>query len=247
MRYIYAVFFVFALSFVAFAGEIEDRVISPSVTVRIGDKIAGSGTIFIVGNKGYVITAGHVVDSQKVIKEVEEIKDGYVEVKKKIFWEPVSVLQDVYDKKKKIGEVIFNAKVVAFDIDEDNGGEDVSVLEVLNPKSLGLGARWGDSDDLNLGDDVLHVGSPYGFPGCLLKGSVMKMDFSLLRTSWTLVDMPTKGGCSGGGVFAKINNNYHFVGMVTRGDGAGLTLVKPSSIIKKILEKNKMRDIVDAK
>jgi S1-C subfamily serine protease len=239
---------VVALAFVAAlrADDVQDHVIAPSVRVKAKSG-TGSGTLF--GNEGsmYVITAAHVIEGDKEVKEVDVETEKGTEKRKKTFWPAIHITQSLYHEGKEVGELSLLCDVVAYSAPEESGGQDVAVLKVKHQDRMKSKAVWGDSRKLKIGDDLLHIGNMYGdISGGMAKGAVLRLDYHPQGLNATFMACSFGGarpGSSGGGVFAKNGEAWVFVGILTRGDSGGLVLIKTSEEILKILKENKLESL----
>lgn len=208
----------------AFSGEAEDKLLSMSVTVKTPCG-TGSGTIFTKGDKSYILTCGHVACGAKTIGP-----DGKTELV-----EDLDVVQTLFKNGKEVGELSLKAKLVAISLPEEEGGIDLALLEVRRGKDDRWGAAFLEDDKLGIGDELWHVGSLYGdVTNSLVKGHVARMDFRLKdwHSSFNVANLNSRPGSSGGGVWTKVGTEFKYCGMVVRGDGAGIALMKPVEVIK---------------
>jgi len=106
----------------------------------------GQGSGVIVDNGGYIVTNFHVVNGVSVVKGVSQITVR---------------LSD--------GRAIHDVEVI--------GTDPASDLAVLRIRASGLvAAAWGDSEKLEVGDQVLAVGSPYRLAQTVTAGIISAKD-----------------------------------------------------------------------
>ena len=55
--------------------------------------------------------------------------------------------------------------------------------------------KFGDSDEIKIGQRVLTIGNPFGFSGTLTQGIISRIDYAKGRTQ---TDAAINPGCSGG-------------------------------------------------
>lgn len=222
---------------------VEDQVLSTSCTVYLNDDNmkGGSATIFGTSDGQYAITAGHVVMGEWASKELEVFVCGQkVKVKSEGF-KPVWLFQQKFCNGKESASIRVKAEIVAYSPPEELGGVDVAVLKLEQNDQLKANAKWDRNAKLERGDDVLHVGTLYAdIDGALCKGSVLRTDHFVKGQGWgarfDCVHIgAARNGSSGGGVFKKVGCNYVWVGMVVRGDGAGMMLVHNKQHVEKFL------------
>jgi serine protease Do len=117
---------------------------------------------------------------------------------------------------------------------------DLAVLQVRS--SLKIQAEWGDSDQLDIGDWVLAIGSPLGFDHSVTAGIVSATERNDVRIadyeSFIQTDAAINPGNSGGPL---INLAGRVVGIntaiITKSGGyEGIGLAIPSSLAKRVVE-----------
>jgi hypothetical protein len=87
--------------------------------------VRGSGTVFKRNGRTYVLTAAHVVEELKQVIEDDENEKG-----KRLLWRDAWVVLERVKDGRKTGELRLLAKVVFATKSEEDGGDDVAVLEV---------------------------------------------------------------------------------------------------------------------
>ncbi len=123
------------------------------------------------------------------------------------------------------------------------GADAKSDLAVLQVKSeLRVQARWGDSDQLDIGDWVLAIGSPLGFDHSVTAGIVSATERNDVRIteyeSFIQTDAAINPGNSGGPL---VNLAGQVVGIntaiITQSGGyEGIGLAIPSSLARRVVE-----------
>src|SRR5271157_2127935 len=188
---------------------------SVSVLVKV-TRGSGSGTLVTrqVGDvtKTYVWTAGHVVR-----EEMQQNKT----------FKNVKVCQEYRSKGKLIGKSEVEAKVIAYSDPEE--GEDLALLEILqdNFKPLTISAKFDLTAEVqDIGTKLVHVGCTQGLYNSVSYGVISQTDIDLLKTGKMFEQTSTMAypGSSGGGMYLEDGT---YIGMLTRGGGAGLNFIVP--------------------
>jgi hypothetical protein len=176
------------------------------------------GTIFNKNGHNYIISCGHGV--QKVgdkIKATQFVKDSF----------------------NLDHEKVFHGKVLGHSPEEELKGFDVGVFG-LSTKIKFPKVEFTEEVP-QIGETIYHVGTPYGYlHAAFLKGTVASLNkFDDLEDhEFIIVDLEARPGCSGGGVYIIRDNKFLFCGILVRGDGHGLSYVKPYSVLKDLINKN---------
>ena len=190
-----------------------------SVLVKIHGG-SGSGTLVTrqVGDvtKTYVWTAGHVVR-----EEMKKDKSG------KVTFSNVTIYQEFRHKGKSIGKSEVQAKVIAYSDPET--GEDLALLEILqdNFRPLTISAKFDLTAEVqDIGTKLVHVGCTQGLYNSVSYGVISQTDIDLLKTGKMFEQTSTMAypGSSGGGMYLEDGT---YIGMLTRGGGAGLNFIVP--------------------
>ncbi len=225
------------------AGTLDINVKTPSVTVKTNSG-TGSGTIFVNGDKNYVLTAGHVVSHLRHTHKTNKEENGISKEVEVVHWDEAHIMQTLYQDGKDVERSELAAKVVAYSAPEDEGGNDLAVLEILKKNHLKEGAKFLLADKkIEQGDHVIHIGSLYGdLTGSYIEGTIARLDYKYLNNAFNVVSMNAKPGSSGGGVFRKDGEAYYLMGIVTRGDNGGTIFVKPPEVIREFLKDNGFDD-----
>ncbi len=85
---------------------------------------------------------------------------------------------------------VYKAKVIA----KMGKNKDLALLKI-DPKTPLSTVKFGDSEDVKVGQKVLAIGNPFGFSGTLTQGIVSRIDYSKNRIQ---TDAAINPGCSGG-------------------------------------------------
>src|SRR5271157_3009867 len=182
---------------------------------------SGSGTLVTrqVGDvtKTYVWTAGHVVrEEMKKDKKTGAVTFGNV-----------LICQEFRYKGKSIGKSEVQAKVIAYS--DPEMGEDLALLEILQDdfRPLTISARFDLTAEVQpIGTKLVHVGCTQGRYNSVSYGVISQTDIDLLKTGKMFEQTSTMAypGSSGGGMYLEDGN---YIGMLTRGVGAGLNFIVP--------------------
>jgi len=177
---------------------------------------SGSGTLVTrqVGDvtKTYVWTAGHVVRE---------------EMKKDKTFSNVTICQEFRHKGKSIGKSEVQAKVIAYS--DPESGEDLALLEILqdNFRPTTISAKFDLTAEVqDIGTKLVHVGCTQGLYNSVSYGVISQTDIDLLKTGKMFEQTSTMAypGSSGGGMYLEDGT---YIGMLTRGGGAGLNFIVP--------------------
>ena len=177
---------------------------------------SGSGTLVTrqVGDvtKTYVWTAGHVVRE---------------EMQKNKTFNNVLICQEFRHKGKSIGKSEVQAKVIAYS--DPEMGEDLALLEILqdNFRPLTISAKFDLTAEVqDIGTKLVHVGCTQGLYNSVSYGVISQTDIDLLKTGKMFEQTSTMAypGSSGGGMYLEDGT---YIGMLTRGGGAGLNFIVP--------------------
>ncbi len=189
------------------------QAVSVLVKVRGG---SGSGTLVTrqVGDvtRTFVWTAGHVVRE---------------EMKKDKTFSNVLICQEYRNKGKSIGKSEVQAKVIAYS--DPEWGEDLALLEILqdNFRPTTISAKFDLTAELqDIGTKLIHVGCTQGLYNSVSYGVISQTDIDLLKTGKMFEQTSTMAypGSSGGGMYLEDGT---YIGMLTRGGGAGLNFIVP--------------------
>ena len=108
-------------------------------------------------------------------------------------------------------------------------GEDLALLEILqdNFQPLAISAKFDLSADLQeIGTKLVHVGCTQGLYNSVSYGVISQSDVDLIKTGKMFDQTSTMAypGSSGGGMYLE---DGIYMGMLTRGGGAGLNFIVP--------------------
>ena len=148
------------------------------VNYRGESQLYGAGSGIIISEDGYIVTNAHVVESM----------DSYV----------VHVSTTDPENPNSAAVEEYEATLLGSDTDTD--------LAVLKIDAKGLQAAvLGDSDELQLGDDVVAIGNPMGLETSVTKGIVSGLNRQISDSQRSLssiqTDAPINSGNSGGALF----------------------------------------------
>jgi len=138
---------------------------------------------------------------------------------------------------KYVIELADGSKVSVKEVLAQGEERDLALLQTAFP--VGTPVRLGDSDKLNLLDDVVIAGAPIGFENSLAKGHVSQIR-GIYGKSFIQYTAPTSPGNSGGALF--LEDSQELIGVPTLGVynfvGQNLNLAIPVNDVKKFLEEN---------
>jgi len=231
--------------------QIQDRLLGASVQVvaeretGFGATVAmGSGVVFKRNNKSFVLTAAHVIEELKqVITEVDE-EEG--KEKKKILWKDAWIVLERVKDGRKTGELRLLAKVRFATKTEEEGGDDVAVLEVYEGDLLPYSAVPLPKDQtVWVGQECWHVGSLYGaFVNSVSKGIIASVGRLIHNKPFHQTSTTAAPGSSGGGVFVVGDDGQlYYAGMLTRGTGQTVNFVVPIERIRAALKESRDNEI----
>jgi len=227
--------------------QIQERLLGTSVQV-VAEKgeewgttvVMGSGTVFKKNKKAFVLTAAHVVEEMKqVISEVDE-EEG--KEKKRVLWRDVWVVLERVKDGRKTGELRLLAKVRFATKTEEEGGDDVAVLEVYEGDLLPYSAvPLPPNQQVWVGQECWHVGSLYGaFVNSVSKGIISAVGRLIHDKPFHQTSTTAAPGSSGGGVFVVGDDGQlYYAGMLTRGTGQTVNFVVPIERIRAALKEAK--------
>ena len=236
--------------------ELKERVLSPSVQVALFEglggattewRVAGSGTVFKTDKGTYILTAGHVVSRairyvEKPPQPNEEHKDAKVAV-----FEDVMVIIERERDGVVTGELRLRCKILKYSPVEEEGGDDLAVLEPYEPELLPFGARPLPKDaSIYAGQPVYHCGSMLGeLVNSVTFGVVSSVSRMYRNKPFIQISSTAQPGSSGGGIFVVADGKCYYAGMLTRGAGETINLAVPLKRIRENLAKWAMTFILD--
>ena len=101
----------------------------------------------------------------------------------------------VVDGGKTIDVTLYNGQVYkAVIISKMGKNKDLALLKI-SPKTTLRTIKFGDSQDIKVGQKVLAIGNPFGFTGTLTQGIISRIDYSKNKIQ---TDAAINPGCSGG-------------------------------------------------
>ena len=235
--------------------EIQERLLGTSVQVIASKESAwgewvvmGSGVVFKKNGKSYVVTAAHVVEDLKQV--ISDIDEGEGKEKKKILWRDAWILIERIKEGRKTGELRLLAKVKFATKTEEEGGDDVAVLEVYEGDLLPYSAvPLPRGEKVWVGQECWHVGSLYGaFVNSVSKGIIASVGRLIHDKPFHQTSTTAAPGSSGGGVFVVGDDGHlYYAGMLTRGTGQTINFVVPIERMREALKDapEEIRDLLD--
>ena len=125
------------------------------------------------------------------------LKDGFTAGTGCIVDENGTILtgSHVIDKTKELEVTTFDGKVYKAKIlTTAPNNKDLALIKI-EPKTKLKTVKFGDSDEVKIGQRVLTIGNPFGFSGTLTQGIVSRIDYAKGRIQ---TDAAINPGCSGG-------------------------------------------------
>jgi len=224
--------------------QIQERLLGTSVQVvaelssAMGTySVRGSGTVFKRNGRTYVLTAAHVIEELKQVIEDDEDEKG-----KRVFWRDAWVVLERVKDGRKTGELRLLAKVVFATKSEEDGGDDVAVLEVYEGDLFPYSAvPLPKGRSVWVGQECWHVGSLYGeFVNSVSRGIIAAVGRLLHGKTFYQTSTTAAPGSSGGGVFVvEDDGQLYWVGMLTRGAGQTVNFVVPIERVRAALQASK--------
>ncbi|MEM2592890.1 MAG: serine protease [Thermofilaceae archaeon] len=202
------------------------------------DEGKASATLFKSVKDGawYAITAGHVVERLKEVKE--DVKDG--QKVSRVVWKDVFLVQKISEsigeEEIEVGSIRLRAKVIDCSPSDE---EDVALLKLYALPFPCKGAAVAPASlKIQTGLHVFHVGNLYGeLTASLTDGIVSAVGRVIDNTTYLQVTTPAVPGSSGGGVYAEHEGKWYYIGMIVRGstESSNVNLAVPLSRIRKWL------------
>jgi hypothetical protein len=224
--------------------QIQERLLGTSVQVvaelssEMGTySVRGSGTVFKRNSRTFVLTAAHVIEELKQVIEDDEDEKG-----KRVFWRDAWVVLERVKDGRKTGELRLLAKVVFATKSEEDGGDDVAVLEVYEGDLFPYSAvPLPKGRSVWVGQECWHVGSLYGeFVNSVSRGIIAAVGRLLHGKTFYQTSTTAAPGSSGGGVFVVDDDGQlYWVGMLTRGAGQTVNFVVPIERVRAALQSSK--------
>ena len=202
------------LSMVVFS---QDKFISPEIDLRYNKK-----TETIEALKDVRDSVVCIIEEDKIIGTgIVYNKEGFIITNKHVVadskWESIKVLSF----SEKLYDVEF---IYLFEY------ADIAIIKIKVEKENDLiPIRWGDSNDVRIGQDVYVMGHPLGFVWTVTKGSVGAIRRNLVDgVEFIHTDTLIMPGNSGGPV---LNEKGEMIGLVSWGLGSAGTPVSPPTFI----------------
>ena len=236
--------------------EIRERVLAPSVQVAVFEGIggatsqwivAGSGTVFKTSKGTFVLTAGHVVSRAiKYITRPPQPGEEQKDVKIAVFDDVTIVIERVKDG-VVTGELRLRCKILKYSPIEEEGGNDLAVLQPYEEDLLPFGARPLPKDkSIYAGQPVYHCGSMLGeLVNSVTFGVISATSRMLNNKPFIQLSSTAQPGSSGGGIFVVDNERCYYAGMLTRGAGETINLAVPLKRIRDTLAQWNLEFILD--
>ncbi len=101
----------------------------------------------------------------------------------------------VVDDSKSIEVTMSNGQVYKAELISKMGKNKDLALIKISPKTKLQTIKFGDSQDIKVGQKVLAIGNPFGFSGTLTQGIVSRIDYTKNKIQ---TDAAINPGCSGG-------------------------------------------------
>lgn len=227
---------------------LEKHVLGASVQVVVERngawRVAGSGTVFKRNGRTYVVTAAHVVEhSRETLEDIDDEGKTIKRIKYRDVWVAVERVRDG----RKTSELRLLAKVRFATKTEEEGGDDVAVLEVYESDLLPHSAVVLPHDkSVWVGATVWHCGSLYGeFVNSLARGNIAAIGRIYEDKTFHQTTATGAPGSSGGGVFMEDDEGIYYIGMLTRGiaEQATINFIVPLERIREALSTAKDDDI----
>lgn len=212
--------------FIGGAGPIQQEVgylLKASVMIRCLEG-SGSGVVFRNGETDLVWTAAHVVCAHQQIKTAIDPRTGQPRVS--ISYQDVGVMQPMFENGRKVGDVLYLARIVRFS-DSKEGGEDLALLRLYKKMAFPCGVTFLPAGKIpGAGDKLWHIGSMSGSEGSNTPTDGIFSVAGRLRVAskhnevdnakiYDQVTVSALCGCSGGGVFLKSSGEC--IGLLTEG------------------------------
>jgi S1-C subfamily serine protease len=220
--------------------QIQERLLGTSVQVvaelssAMGAySVRGSGTVFKRNGRTYILTAAHVIEELKQVVEDDENGKG-----KRVLWRDAWVVLERVKDGRKTGELRLLAKVVFATKSEEDGGDDVAVLEVYEGDLFPYSAvPLPKGKSVWVGQECWHVGSLYGeFVNSVSRGIIAAVGRLLHGKTFYQTSTTAAPGSSGGGVFVvDEDGQLYWAGMLTRGAGQTVNFVVPIERVRAAL------------
>ena len=211
--------------------EVAQHLQDVSVTIRAA-YCEGSGVIVTrtIGNKkvNFIWTAAHVVAG---LRKVESVVTPDGTERKIISFDDCSLVKELIEGGRKVGEVKMAAVVIRY-----SAKEDLALLQIRKFNFISANAEFyleetssGEPKIPRIGSALFHVGSLLGQAGCnsMTSGIVSQIGRVYPGIGKEVFDQTTVAafpGSSGGGVYLE---DGRYIGMLVRGAGETFNLIVP--------------------
>lgn len=197
-------------------------------------RVMGSGTVIKKNNRTFVITAAHVVE---FLKEVTTDIDDEGKERKRVFYRDAWIVTERIKNGRKVGELKWLAKVLFCSKTEEEGGDDIAVLEVYDNDAFSSGVEvLPRGVSVWVGQRCWHVGSLRGtFINSLAEGNIASVGRIIRDKPFHQIAGSAMPGSSGGGVFVEHNGGIYYAGMLTRGVGETVNFFIPIERMREAL------------
>ncbi|OIQ22509.1 MAG: hypothetical protein BM557_00545 [Flavobacterium sp. MedPE-SWcel] len=182
-----------------------------------------------------------VIENQKVSSELS-LGSGVLVSKDGLIW----TAEHVINASEEIRVEFRNGDSYKAEVVSSNSNADIALIKIVGEFDLEgkKVARIGDSDKVDVGEDIFVLGAPYGLKQSLTKGIVSgryvpeNLNHNFQKISFLQTDAAINPGNSGGPVF---NMKGEVVGIASRiltrsGGFDGISFAVSSNTAKKILE-----------
>lgn len=227
------------------AQSIPEQLQKISVTIK-SNSSEGSGVIVtreVEGKKvNFVWTAGHVVDDLRSIRDIVDSATG--QTKKVVVFEDASVVKELNEDGRRVGELKMDARVVRFS--NANTGDDLALLMIRKQDFIQDSASFYLNDEIPIvGTELWHVGSLLGQMGAnsCTDGVVSQIGRVFEAHTYDQTSVTSFPGSSGGGVYLKSDGKY--IGMLVRGAGEGFNLIVPARRMRQWAKDNNILWAID--
>lgn len=207
-----------------FSQDLPSMLQDASVTIKT-EMGQGSGVLYTRGDRTFVWTCAHVVDSLRQTREV--IRDG--QTLTLVEFKDATIVQEFREEGRRIGDQNVDASVIKFS--DANSGHDLALLLIRKRNFSTACVTFANEAIPSAGEPLFHVGSLRGQFGSnsVTDGVISQvgrvLDLGPSAVVFDQVSTPSFPGSSGGGCFRKSDGAY--VGMLARGAGETFGFVVP--------------------
>lgn len=220
---------LFLVPNVVLSSDVAQHLQDISVTIRSGEGwggAEGSGVIktrIVNGKKiNFIITAAHVVSN---LRKIETVVTPDGATRKIISFEDCSLVKELVEDGRRVGEMKMDAVVVRY-----SAKEDIALLRIRKEDFIDASVGFYlDPNIPKIGTPLFHVGSLLGQAGSnsMTSGIVSQIGRVYPEIGKEVYDQTTVAafpGSSGGGVYLE---DGRYVGMLVRGAGETFNLIVP--------------------